>query len=610
MTGRHYRRPQRRSVQANDRKFAIIPVRLYSVSIVVPSLAPSSLLPYYLVNFERVLAWIAARYDDLLDVDERGFLLAFPDLPQASRALLVRMLMRRGCLFRASRLVYEEIGCPLEAAAPLAKLGWVDADTPLTIDELFSIATRPELSRMLPHAPAGKPVRKAAWLDALRNDYPEPKRYGDWCIGVEPATPAGTLIDTALRTTIDPLCDRLRLMFFGNLHQDWSEFVLADLGVYQYESVPFPASARAFRRRADIEAYMSLHRRREELDTLVDAGDIAALIANVNAIDIEPDHAWLEARRAKLLYRIGNHAERLALWPVALDAYAHSSWPGARHRRVRVYERGGCFPQALQLASAALREPESEAESQRISRMLPRLRRALGEPAPRPVRERAIERETLLLPYPDDAFAVEYVVRDRLHTDAAPVFYVENGLINSLFGLLCWEAIFEAVPGAFFHPFQRGPADLHAPDFQMRRADAFARCLAQLDGAAYRSTILRHFQTKAGVQSPFVFWGMLTPELVDVALDCLPASHLKAWFVRLLADIRENRSGLPDLIRFWPAERRYELIEVKGPGDKLQDNQIRWLRYCMAHGMPVRVLDVRWVGACEAKENETTVSAP
>jgi hypothetical protein len=51
---------------------------------------------------------------------------------------------------------------------------------------------------------------------------------------------------------------------------------------------------------------------------------------------------------------------------------------------------------------------------------------------------------------------------------------------------------------------------------------------------------------------------------------------------------------LPDLVRFWPRERRYELIEVKGPGDKLQDNQTRWLRYCIAHGMPVRVLDVRW----------------
>ncbi|MFP3589417.1 VRR-NUC domain-containing protein, partial [Paraburkholderia sp. SIMBA_055] len=30
------------------------------------------------------------------------------------------------------------------------------------------------------------------------------------------------------------------------------------------------------------------------------------------------------------------------------------------------------------------------------------------------------------------------------------------------------------------------------------------------------------------------------------------------------------------------------------PGDRLQDNQIRWLAYCVQHGMPVRVVDVRW----------------
>ena len=549
-------------------------------------MSPPAPSPYYLLNFERALAWIAARYDGLLDTGERDFLHAFRGLPQPSRALFVRMLMRQGSLFRASRLVYEEIGCALIAAAPLAALGWIDADAALTIDELFNVATRPELSRMFPDASGSKSVRKSAWREARRADYPEPRRYGEWAVDTT---------DRAIRTTIDPLCDRLRLMFFGNLHQDWSEFVLADLGIYQYECVPFPPSARAFRERADIDAYLSLHACAAALDPLVDADDIKALLATAVAVRIRIDNPWLENRRAKLLFRVGQHAERLAHWPVALDAYTHSAWPGARHRRIRVLERDGQIPAAFELATDALREPESEAEGQRIARMIPRLRRALGLPAERPMRESDIERETLVLPYPDEPFSVEYVARDHLGTDAAPVFYVENGLINSLFGLLCWDAIFAPVPGAFFHPFQRGPADLHAPDFLARRSETFARCLSQHESEAYRSTIRRRFEHKAGLQSPFVFWGVLTPELVELALDCLPAAHLKLWFTRLLADIRENRSGLPHLVRFWPQEKRYELIEVKGPGDKLQDNQTRWLRYCIAHGMPVRVIDVRWM---------------
>ena len=77
-------------------------------------------------------------------------------------------------------------------------------------------------------------------------------------------------------------------------------------------------------------------------------------------------------------------------------------------------------------------------------------------------------------------------------------------------------------------------------------------------------------------------------QLLALALDCIPPAHLRLFFTRLLRDLKANRTGLPDLVRFWPAARRYELVEVKAPGDKLQDNQIRWLAYCEAQGIPVR----------------------
>ncbi|AMV45650.1 VRR-NUC domain-containing protein [Paraburkholderia caribensis] len=548
---------------------------------------------YYLSNFERALAWIAGRYDDLLDDSERAFLGAFlrddARLPKASRALLVRMLMRKGTLFRTGRLAYAEIGCPVQAAAPLAALGWVDADAGLSLDELFACATRPELQRMFAASPALKGLRKAEWLEALRVADPAhalQRRYREW----DPAAD-----EAALRVLVAPLCERMRLMFFGNLHQDWSEFVLADLGVYQYERVAFAPSSRAFRQRGDVDGYLALQACREALELTGDAA-FDPLLEAVDAIDTQ-HNPWLALRCAKLLYAIGYQAERRRDWEAALRIYERCAWPGARHRRMRVLERGGRDEAALALALQAAALPESEEEQQRVARMLPRLQRRLGVAAPKPADVRAAQRGMLEMPRPLEPVAVEYAVRDHLSTPDAPVHYVENALINSLFGLLCWEPVFEAVPGAFFHPFQRGPADLHAPDFRARRAAQFDACFAQLDSGAYRETILRHFETKAGLQSPFVFWGMLTPELLTLALDCLPAAHLRLWFDRLLLDIRANRSGLPDLIRFWPRERRYELIEVKGPGDRLQDNQIRWLAYCVQHDMPVRVLDIRWTGS-------------
>ena len=100
-----------------------------------------------------------------------------------------------------------------------------------------------------------------------------------------------------------------------------------------------------------------------------------------------------------------------------------------------------------------------------------------------------------------------------------------------------------------------------------------------------------------GIQSAFVHWGWLSEELLDIALECLPPEHLEHCFHRILRDVKTNRAGFPDLIQFWPRERRYRMIEVKGPGDRLQDNQIRWLDYCASHGMPVSVCHVRWAAA-------------
>ncbi|WGY72076.1 VRR-NUC domain-containing protein [Burkholderia cepacia] len=549
-------------------------------------MTPASPTPpafYYLTNFERALAWLGERYDDLFDAHEHAFVRQFATLPQPSRALLVRMLMRSGSDFRASKLVYEEIGSTLDAVTPLVELGWVDPAPALTLDELFALSTKADLLHIFPSLAAHAGERKPEWLERLRPGHDTAQPLDAWC------AQAG---DRVLRVTVGALCDRLRLMFFGNLHQDWSEFVLADLGVFQYESVPIAPSSRAFQQRGDVDAYLALQMCRDALDAWPDDLPFDDLMRAIDAVGC--GQPWLATRRAKLLFALGQTCERRADWDTALDAYTRSAWPGSRHRRIRVLERCGRDDDALVLALDARGGFESDEERQRVERMLPRLQRRAGQRVERAAAAAGAPRETLVLTRPDAFVSVEFAVRDHLAQPASPVHYVENTLINSLFGLLCWEPVFATVPGAFFHPFQRGPADLHAPDFAARRADAFDACFAQLDSGAYRDTIRRHFATKAGLQSPFVFWGVLTDALLDEALACLPPEHLRLWFTRLLADIRSNRSGLPDLIRFWPDERRYELIEVKGPGDRLQDNQTRWLAYCVAHGIPVRVVDVEW----------------
>jgi len=198
------------------------------------------------------------------------------------------------------------------------------------------------------------------------------------------------------------------------------------------------------------------------------------------------------------------------------------------------------------------------------------------------------------VPLPSWGESVEQIAREHLAEPDAPVYYVENGLINSLFGLLCWPAVFAAIPGAFFHDFHAGPADLGSSHFYRRRQRQFDECFVQLDSERYRQSIWTTFNDKSGIQSPFVRWSGLDKTLLQWALDCFPAAHLRLWFEWIVRDVQENRAGFPDLIQFWPQDRQYRMIEVKGPGDRVQDNQRRFLEYCVSHQMPVAVCYARW----------------
>ncbi|MFC0168627.1 VRR-NUC domain-containing protein [Pseudoduganella danionis] len=535
---------------------------------------------YYLDNFELVLRWIGERYDDLLAQDERDFLATYHSLPQASRALLVRMVMRKGTLFRASKLVYEEIGDTQDAALPLVQRGLVATDPLLSLEELFELLQKPEITEVFQLTPALRQLRKADQLAALQPQFDRPQHYTDWC---------GATSDPCYRNLIQPLCDRLRLIFFGNFYQDWTEFVLSDLGIYQYEKVDFSPAARGFRNRRDIDDFLALHNCYERFNAGADYSDVIA--------DLPPcadDNEWLRSRRHKFLFQIAQHLEKQQDWPAAYLLYADSLYPGARARAIRVLEKDGRSGPAYALLQQAMQAPESAAERQQLLRMAPRLARAVGQPKPARVEQAQPQRIDLQLAPPAVATYVELVVREHLHQDAAPVYYVENALINSLFGLLCWDAIFSPIPGAFFHPYHRAPADLHSADFRQRRRSQFEAALGQLEDGRYRATILANYSAKAGIQSPFVYWETLDEELLQLALDCIPPLHLRRAFERILDDIKANRSGFPDLIQFWPEQQRYTMIEVKGPGDRLQDNQLRWIEYCTEHAMPVAVCYLQW----------------
>jgi hypothetical protein len=87
---------------------------------------------------------------------------------------------------------------------------------------------------------------------------------------------------------------------------------------------------------------------------------------------------WLDSRREKLLFRIGQQLEKDKDWEAAHAVYAECRFPGARSRAMRVLEKDEKFDQAYALFCEAEQAPESEAERQHLLRIGPRLARKLG----------------------------------------------------------------------------------------------------------------------------------------------------------------------------------------------------------------------------------------
>jgi hypothetical protein len=541
---------------------------------------------YYLKNMETVVSWVANHHADLLLEPERARLRAFFELPRPSRALLTRMVMRSGDLFRADKLNYPELGSPeADALNELIAGNWLDAAPLLTPDELFRLFTlaelRPAFAPVLAQAGHAKNLPKARMLDVLRDTIIDARTLTDWF---------DQEVASVVRVNQIALFDRIRLMFFGNLRQSWSDFVLVELGHYRYEQVEFKPEARAFAQRSEVDTYLAMHHCREWLDAGVLAADVWAEVPHPS------DNPWLTSRRDRLLLELGRQAERQGERELALQALEASGHREARLKQLRLLERMKRFEEAWDIAAKWQNDELSDAESQGLARILKRLAVKVGQPVP--PAPRAPEIHEFILTLPQTGGSVEAVVRDHLSTPEAPVFYVENTLINGLFGLLCWHTIFKAIPGAFFHPFHTGPADLVREDFVSRRQADFNLCFAALDDGRYRQQILDTYEAKQGITNPFVTWPALNKELLTLALDCIPAADLRILFERLLLNIREHRSGFPDLVRFYPENAdnkpRYEMIEVKGPGDRLQDHQIRWLHFFARQGIAGSVCYLCW----------------
>jgi hypothetical protein len=369
--------------------------------------------------------------------------------------------------------------------------------------------------------------------------------------------------------------------------------VLQDLGLSRYENYPIDHQHRLFKSREEVDQYWHLLQLREQLEL---NNSTEALIQLATQLPASCTSEKIQRRRAKLANQLAYELERIGEHALALELYGQSHLPPARERRIRLLEKQADFTAAWALLNDVLENPRDEQELHVALRMAPRLAKKLAQVFTKKTPAAIPEQHKVLTPLLDghgNVLRVEEAVRLSLDEKSTPCVYAENALLLGLFGLWLWPEMFRGIEGAFANPFQAAPLDIHQENFAANRP-GIAALWKLIESDKHHEHIAHFWEEKFGIVNYFVNWSFLSKELLDLALYCIPAAHLKIVFERLLFDIKNNRSGLPDLIQFYPGQKTYRMIEVKGPGDRIQDNQRRWLDYFAQHQIPAEVWYVRW----------------
>jgi hypothetical protein len=542
---------------------------------------------YYLDNFLRMLDHVVEQYRDLLAPEELAFATLVHRLSTGASRLYVRLLTRKGPLFRRDRLAYAEIPELDAAAAELLEAGLLDRGEDAPLADWLALLLREELAALAaeigPLTAAGARQKRRPELQELLL-----------------APPSADVVQAAVAARLEVLRplgqERIalyRLLFFGNLYQDWTEFLLSDLGIVTYERYELRVEHRLFDSRLAIDHAMALRRLRHEVMTLLASGDFPGALDHARAVRaaIEGWHAQSRRHADLILVEVAREAERRAQAEEALALYAAALAPPARERRARLLAGLGHAEQALALCAEIAAEPRDETEVIFAATFSERLRRQPGQKRGRP---RPIRYQDLRLPR-EAGVAVEVQALRALAAGGRPGIYAENWLWKSLFGLAFWDIVFQPQPGVFCHPFQFGPLDLSTPDFRRRRAAAIDERLAELHALSTgASRLLEVYDRKVGVANALVSWHGGSREQIEFALGHLPGSALAAICERLSRDLGRYRRGLPDLFLAGGAGESFELWEVKAPGDQLRPEQIAWLAYLEEQGISAGVLRLIW----------------
>lgn len=191
--------------------------------------------------------------------------------------------------------------------------------------------------------------------------------------------------------------------------------------------------------------------------------------------------------------------------------------------------------------------------------------------------------------------------------------HCEGSLVCALLMLFFWDIIYnpiKPIPGTFISKLQVAPLDMFTSYFYSNRKEAFDKRLEEI-GTEWSEEKLIDFavdnwRNHSHERGAFgMIMDTINDELsVEVLITVISGKVLAKIFERLIKDMRQFRSGMPDLLVWNVDERKCKFVEVKGENDRLSTGQKLWLRYLKQCGTQAEVCWVHSTGSKRKRINK------
>ncbi|XP_057990758.1 fanconi-associated nuclease 1 homolog isoform X2 [Hevea brasiliensis] len=596
----------------------------------------------YQQNFCLLMQEVLRSNHHIFTDDEKNFMESFTSLSDDSQRLFVRLYTRKGPWFRVSSISYPEVSDSKQAINDLSAIGYICSfadpkelqnNDMKEILNLLTISKLREITYLLKKN-SSPGTRKQDLIATLLSTYKDKK-----CLSLPIAIFDRTGMCIKISSKAESLIWRVERLFFLNGDQDLSAFLLVDLGIVKYPTYCCNMSEQIFSTRSDLLAYEEAIEVAQIMDESLEENNNELVLRCIEIADSRMSNSsakatqsmaiflsrfsasWVYSKVVFLGISFLEHERRykdaVNLLKQLLACFPCDGRRGYWTLRLSIdLEHMGCSNESLSVAEDGLLDPWVRAGSRMA---LQRRVLRLGKPPRRwkapsfvgSIRRRIKEVHILGRPlnceigkksrfYGENGeqcgveqLALQYYAGEGGGWHGV---HAESGIWLTIFGLLMWDVIFSDVPNVFHNRFQTAPLDLETDGFYPVRKSLIETHLQKIQDGMAEEIVITSWELHSGTACLGVDWGGHSLSELRAVVTCIGGPCLASLCRHLALDYRSWSSGMPDLL-LWRFHGEYrgeaKLVEVKGPKDRLSEQQQAWLLLLMDCGFDTEVCKVK-----------------